>query len=135
MFVAGLLGAVVGALGGLLLAPQSGKSTREAISMLAKELSKKIKTETKETKERVLDVFGKATDEATQKYNEVKNSVVGKVAQVKTAGEKIDKDKYGKVVDEVVSEFKSELDSAKGSVSKIAMYLKKDWEKVKKALA
>lgn len=135
MFWAGLFGAALGAVGGLLLAPQSGRKTREKISSLAKELGKKVSTESKETKGRIKDVFGKVTDEATQKYNEVKNSVIGKVAQVKTAGEKIDKEKYIEVVDGVVSDFRSDLEGAKASVTKIATYLKKDWEKVKKALA
>ena len=126
-FAAGLLGAVAGAIGGLLLAPQSGKKTRQEISNLAAELSLKVKGKALETKKVVTAAFGK--------YEKIKNSLMGKVASLKTAGEKIDKVKYGKLVDEVVVEFKDDLKSTKNAAVKIASYLKKDWEKIKKSLA
>lgn len=134
-FLAGLLGALAGAVGGLLLAPKSGEETRKDITKLAAEISKKVKIETDETKDRVKDIYGKATQEATDKYNEVKNAVIAKVATIKTTGSEIDKEKYIKVVDDVVDEFKADFMSSKNGAVKIAGYLKKDWEKVKKALA
>lgn len=133
--MAGLLGAMAGALGGLLLAPKSGKETREDIAKLALQISKKVQTEADETKARVKDVFGKATDEATRQYKEVRAAIVSKVATIKTAGTEIDKEKYGKVVDEVVTDFKKDIDSTKGSAVKLGTYFKKDWEKMKKALS
>ena len=133
--MAGLLGAAAGIIGGLLMAPQSGKETRKAISLLATELSKKIKTSVDETEDRVKDVYGKVTDEAMEKYNQVKNAVVTKIASLKTTGNEIDKEKYRKVVDEVLADFKSDLDSTKNGAVKLATYLKKDWEKLKKTLA
>ncbi len=135
MFLAGIIGALAGAVGGLLLAPQSGKETRKDIVKLASKISKNLKNEASETTKQIKDVFGKVTDDATAKYNEVKNSVAGKVAALKTAGEEIDSVKYGRVVDDVVEEFKSDLKATKTGASKIAEYLKKDWDKVKKALA
>ena len=134
-FLAGVIGALAGAIGGMLLAPKSGKETRKDIAKLASDISKKIRTETNETKERVKDVFGKVTEEATDKYNEVKNAVVGKVASLRTAGEEMDKDKYGKVVEGVVADFKDDFKATKEGAGKIVNYLKKDWEKLKKALA
>ncbi len=134
-FVAGLLGAVAGAIGGLLLAPQSGKKTRQEISNLAAELSLKVKGKALKTKKEVTAAFGKYSEEGKIKYEKIKNSLMGKVASLKTAGEKIDKVKYGKLVDEVVVEFKDDLKSTKNAAVKIAGYLKKDWEKIKKSLA
>lgn len=134
-FMAGLLGALAGAVGGLLLAPKSGKETREDIAKLALQISKKVKTEASETKLRVKDVYGKATEEAVRKYNEIKSAIVSKIATVKNAGMEIDKEKYGKVVDEVVADFKGDIEGAKGSVTKITSYFKKDWDKMKKALS
>lgn len=134
-FLAGLLGAVAGAIGGLLLAPQSGKETRKDIVRLANELSKNIKVGVGETKKRVEEVFGKVTDETVAKYNEIRNSIIAKVAALKTAGTDIDKEKYAKVVDDVVTEFKSDFSDTKSGAVKIANFLKKDWDKVKKALA
>jgi len=133
-FLAGLLGAVAGAIGGLLLAPQSGKETRKDIVRLANQISKDIKTGVGETKKRVAEIFGKATDETVAKYNEIRNSIIAKIAALKTAGTAIDKEKYTRVVDEVISEFKSDFSDTKNGALKIAGFLKKDWDKVKKAL-
>jgi len=132
--LAGLFGAVAGAVGGLLLAPKSGKETREQISKMAAKLAKGVKGEVKETQARLKDIYGNATEEAQRKYEEVRNAVLGKVALLKTTGKEIDKDKYAKVVDDVVADFKTDLASTKDGVGKLAGYLKKDWEKVKKAL-
>lgn len=133
-FAAGLLGAVAGAVGGLLLAPQSGKKTRQEISNLAADLSLKAKGKALETKKEVTAAFGKYSEESRAKYEEIKSSLMGKVASIKTTGEKIDKVKYGKLVDEVVAGFKGDLKSSKNAVTKITAYLKKDWEKIKKSL-
>lgn len=133
-FLAGILGAVAGAIGGLLFAPQSGEETREDIAKLAADISKKVKTEAKETQKRVQEVFGEASETAMVKYNEIKEAVTQKVASVKTAGEDIDKEKYGKIVEGVVEEFKGDLEATKSGATKLIAQLKKDWEKIKKAL-
>lgn len=134
-FFAGVLGALAGAVGGLLLAPQSGKKTRQEIKDLAEELTLKVKTKADDTKDLVVDVYGKYTEEGKNKYLEIKDAVVTKVAAVKTAGEAIDREKYGKVVEDVVADFKEDLVATKSGSTKIINYLKKDWEKIKKALA
>ncbi|MBU1117758.1 YtxH domain-containing protein [Patescibacteria group bacterium] len=134
-FLAGLFGALAGAVGGLLLAPQSGAETREDIVKLTNEIAGKVKSRVDETTERVKDVFGKYTEEGKEKYLEIKDKVVSKVATVKTAGENIDKNKYGQVIEDVVAEFKDDLSATKDGAGKISKYLKKDWEKFKKALA
>lgn len=134
-FLAGLLGAAAGAIGGLLLAPQSGKKTRQEIAALAEEIALKIKTKADDTRDQVKDIYGKYTEEGKAKYLEIKDAVVAKVATVKTAGEEIDKEKYEKVVENVVADFKEDLEATKNGSTKIINYLKKDWEKIKKAIA
>ncbi|MCX6726651.1 MAG: YtxH domain-containing protein [Candidatus Shapirobacteria bacterium] len=135
VFLAGLFGAAAGAVGGLLLAPKSGKETREQISKMAADLAKSVKTEVKESQARLKDIYGETTEEAKRKYEEVRNTLMGKVALLKTTGKEIDRDKYVKVVDDVVADFKTDMVSTKDGAEKLAKYLKKDWEKVKKALA
>lgn len=133
-FLAGVLGAVAGAVGGLLFAPQSGKKTRQEIADLAEEITLKIKTKADDTRDQVKDIYGKYTEEGKAKYLEIKDTVVNKIAAVKTAGEELNKEKYGKVVEDVVADFKDDLEATKDSSTKIVAYLKKDWEKIKKAL-
>lgn len=133
--LAGILGTITGAVGGLLLAPQSGKKTRQQISNLAAELSIEAKDKVSETEKIVKDAFGKYSDEGKAKYVEIKNAIVSRVATVKTAGEKIDKDKYGQLVDEVLATFKKDLKRDKNTISKLSDFLKKDWDKIKKSLS
>jgi gas vesicle protein len=134
IFMAGLLGAMAGAIGGLLFAPQSGKKTREEIAQMAKDISKQIKSSVEDTEDKVKEVFGNANKMAMDKYKEIKTMAVNKVAALKGAGEEIDRDKYMDIVDDVVSEFKEDLSATKNGAVKMANQMKKDWEKVKKAL-
>jgi gas vesicle protein len=134
-FLAGLFGALAGAVGGLLLAPQSGKKTRQQIANLAADISLSVKEKADDTKNQVVDIFGKYSEEAKAKYLKIKDGVTNKVAEVKTVGGEINKEKYGKVVEEVVADFKNDFESTKDGATKMVNYLKKDWEKIKKAIA
>ena len=133
-FLAGLLGAVAGAVGGLLFAPKSGQETRKDITKLANKLVRAVKTEMEDTEDRVNEVFGEVTKTARDKYEEITSKVMEKVAAVKSAGEEIDKEKYGMIVEDVVSEFRNDFDTTKNGATKLANQLKKDWLKIKKAL-
>ena len=134
LFFASLLGVVAGAIGGLLLAPKSGKETREDIKRLAAELNEKVKHGVMETKDRVKTVFGEANEAAVEKYQQIKDQVNQKLAALKTTGEEIDKNKYAKVVDDVIEDFRDDLAATKDAGKKLSAMLKKDWERVKKAL-
>jgi len=133
-FLAGLLGALAGTVGGLLFAPKSGEETRGDILKLANKLAKAIKTEAENTEEKVVEVFGEASKTAKDKYNEISGKVMEKVAAVKSAGQEINKEKYGMIVEDVVSEYKNDFDATKNGATKLANQLKKDWLKIKKAL-
>ncbi|MFA5750261.1 MAG: YtxH domain-containing protein [Candidatus Shapirobacteria bacterium] len=133
-FLATMIGAVAGVIGGLLFAPQSGKKTREDLNKIAMKLIKEVQGTVKDTKEKVEEVFGNTSEEAINKYKEIKSSLMNKVAEVKTAGKEIDKEKYITIVEKVVDDFKSDLSTTKNGTIKLVAQLKKDWEKVKKAL-
>lgn len=132
--LAGLLGAVAGAIGGLLFAPQSGKETREDIAELANKITKQVKTGVTDTKDKVKEVFGNASEEAMEKYKEIRGKIVDKVAALKTVGNEINKEKYAEIVENIVDEFKSDFSATKNGAMKMANQMKKDWEKVKKVL-
>lgn len=132
--LAGLLGAVAGAVGGLLLAPASGQETREKIAKLANEIFKQVRLGVVETEHKVKEIYGNTTKAAKDSFLEVKQTVAEKVASVKEAGEAVDRDKYTRIVEKVVSDFKDDFKATKNGAEKMADYLKKDWEKVKKAL-
>lgn len=133
--LASLLGAVAGAIGGLLFAPQSGKETREDIAQLAGKITKQVKTGINDTKDKVKEVFGNVTEEAVEKYKEIRSTIVDKVAALKTVGNEINKEKYAEIVDKIVEEFKDDFSATKNGAMKMASQMKKDWEKVKKVLS
>jgi len=133
-FLAGIFGAIVGTVGGLLFAPQSGQETRKDITLLAKKIADQIKNSASDTQKKVKEVFGQVTDETKQTYNKIQSSLSSRVASVKTAGKLIDKDSYSQIVEDVVAEFKDDLKTTQNGAQKMVGQLKKDWLKVKKAL-
>lgn len=131
---AGVLGAIAGAVGGLLFAPQSGQKTRADVAKLADKIVKQIRLGAEETQKRIKDTYGASTQKARDSYEEIKQEISQKVAAVKEAGETVDKERYAKIVDNVIEGYKDDFEATKNGATKLAEMLKKDWEKVKKAL-
>lgn len=115
-FLVGFFGLLAGAAGGLLLAPLSGKETRD-------EMVKKIR-----------DIFGIYSTEYRDKFEKVRDALHKRLLALKKTGATIDSGKYMTIVDEVVTDYKSDISTTKDGFEKLSKYLKKDWDKVKKAL-
>ena len=107
------VGALVGSVAALLLAPKSGKETREDIKKLALDLG----------------------DKAEAIYLKVKKLLVKKIENIKRAGESIDETKYKDLVGEVVQNLKENKEIADKSATKLGQLLRSDWERVKKEIA
>ena len=107
------IGALAGAAAGVLLAPKSGKETREDIKKFAKD-----------TKEKGLEL-----------YEQAKAEVNKKIANVKKAGKKIDAEEYKKIVAEIVETFKGNGKLTEKAAKKLGEQLKSDWDNVKKQIA
>jgi gas vesicle protein len=108
-----IIGAIGGAVAGILLAPKSGEETREDIKKLAVDLK----------------------DKATDLYDNARKEVEKKIAQVKKAGEKLDEAKYKTLVSEVVEEFKQDAEVTSSVAKKLGEQLSADWSMVKKELS
>ena len=48
--------------------------------------------------------------------------------------DEIDKEKYSMIVEDVVIDFKEDLKATKDGAKKLVVQMKRDWEKIKKAL-
>jgi gas vesicle protein len=105
-----IIGALGGAIAGILLAPKSGEETREDIKKLALEMK----------------------DKAVDTYNKARLEVEKKIEQVKKAGEKIDEGKYKRIVAEVVDEFKRDAKVTSSAAKQLGEQLSGDWEMVKR---
>mgnify|MGYP001117807221 FL=1 len=108
-----ILGAAVGTVAGILLAPKSGKETREDIKQFA------------------LDVSNKAQD----LYVSSRKKVEAKIEDLKKAGKKIDFNEYKKLVQNVIDELKNDSEVASETARQIGEQLNKDWSEVKATIA
>ncbi len=112
-FIKGLaIGAVAGAVAGVLFAPKSGLETRRDLQELAENIK----------------------DKAVDTYSEARKKVEKKAKSLKSLGEKIDEKKYSSIVNEIVDEYKSKDILSSDSAKKLGTQLKKDWTTVKKAI-
>ncbi len=108
-----LLGAVAGGVAGVLLAPKSGKETRDDIMKLAEKVKK----------------------DATSYFEDAKTMLMQKVDALKAAGKKLDEKKYLEIVTEVVDELKKDRDLTMDAAKKIGTQLKRDWRKIENAFS
>lgn len=67
------IGSVIGAMTGILLAPKSGKETREDIANKSKEAAETTKKSVKESVETMKNVQGKVTEDVKDKLKDFKD--------------------------------------------------------------
>lgn len=113
-FLKGLfVGAIAGAVAGILLAPKSGKETRKDLKKLAMDFDEK----------------------ATELYNKAVVILRKKLNALKRAGKKIDETRYLDIVKDVVAEVEKDSAITSDAAKKIGHQLKKDWVIVKEELS
>ncbi len=126
------IGTVLGGLAAFFLSPTSGKQNREEAAKKFAELKKLL--EEKELEAKIKEIFGEWSDEAKQKYLEVKDQLAKRLAQLKEKINEIDKEKYVKVVNEITVELKKEFEKEAKFTGKIADKLHdslvEDWKKI-----
>jgi gas vesicle protein len=112
-FFSGLFtGLIAGAVAGILLAPKSGKETREDIKQFAVDMGEKV----------------------SDKYEEIKAEVDKRIADLKKAGKSIDWDIYKKMVNEVLNEFRKDGEVTAEVAERMGKQLGNDWNTVKASL-
>lgn len=128
-----MLGAVAGALAGLFLAPKSGRETREEMAKRWSELKEQI--EAGEIRERVQEVFGDIKDQSIKLYQQARKDLTHRLNNLKETFEKMDKEKYQKVVGEVIEDLKKTTKESSEKLGKLRDYFLEDWEKTSKKTA
>ena len=107
-----LVGAAIGAVAGLLFAPQSGDKTRKEIKKLASQIE----------------------DKTQDKYLLARKKVETKLLEVKEAGKKIDFEGYKKLVMQVVDEIKNDSDVTAQTAKEIGVKLNSDWNEIRSSI-
>ena len=107
-----LMGVLIGAAAGILLAPKSGKSTRKEL----KELAYKKK------------------EDAEVMYSEASRRVNRKIRDIKAIGGKIDKARYEALIADVLDDLQGHNEISSGAAEKLGLQLRDDWDMVRRQI-
>lgn len=125
------IGAIIGGITAFFLSPKSGKENIKDAKKKFEEL-KALMIE-KEVDKKVIEIFGQLSEEAKELYLLAKDDLAKRLSELKESLENIDKEKYLKVVDEVVQSFKTQGKSKSFNLDKLKKDLANQWEKLKKS--
>lgn len=123
-----LFGALVGGLTAFFLSPTSGPENRKLAAKKIKQLEKLLADPHLE--EKVKEIFGEATDEATTVYKKAKKDFIKTLAETKGTIESLDKEKVAEVANETVEILKKEAKHEGKEMEKLKVELAKEWKKL-----
>ena len=107
-----LMGVLIGAAAGILLAPKSGKSTRKELKELAY----------------------KKRDEAEVAYNEASRRLRRKMRDIQAIGGKIDRARYETLIADVLDDLQGHNEISSGAAEELGLQLRNDWDMVKRQI-
>lgn len=120
-FVCFVLGVIVGAIGGVLLAPKSGEETRKELKERADGLLEEGKDIYSTQKEKVIEAYEKGKQVAAEKTGELKKRIGEareKLSETISESVETTKEKVGqaaKKIEEVKEEIEEKIEEKKGS--------------------
>jgi gas vesicle protein len=120
-----VVGMVLGAIGGIFLAPKSGKENRDAVAKKFGEM--KDAMESGEMREKVQEVFGDLSDESVRLYTNAREGVLKGIEEVKN----MDGDDYARMVQNVIDKVKEGSKVHGDKLMKLKEQLVKDWPLMK----
>ena len=123
-----LVGTVLGGLTALFLSPKSGKENREMVIKMVKELKKDI--EKLEIDLKVREIWGEVSEEGEKIYRKARKDLLKKLDLLQDKWDELDKEKYMKMVEEVVEGLKKEMPKAADKVMELKESFVKDWNRV-----
>lgn len=123
-----LFGTIIGGLTAFFLSPTSGPENQKLVAKKMKELEKLLKETNIEKK--VKEIFGEATEEATEVYKKAKTQFIKTLAEAKGTIESLDKEKVSEVAHETVEILKKEVKKEGKEMEKLKAELSKEWKKL-----
>ncbi len=123
-----LFGTLVGGLAAFFLSPTSGRENREMVAKKIKELEKLLADS--DIEEKVKEIFGEVTEEATSTYKKAKKEFIKELADVKETVAGLDKEKVEKVAKNTVEIIKKEAKHEGQEMEKLKNELAKEWKKL-----
>ncbi|MEO6508372.1 MAG: hypothetical protein ABIO02_00300 [Patescibacteria group bacterium] len=120
-----IIGIILGAIGGLFLAPKSGKENRDAAAKKFEEMKGMI--ESGEAQEKIEKIFGDLSDESVRMYNNVREEVIDRVEKMKN----MNADDYAAMVQETIEKVKETGKMGAEQVKKMKDQFIQDYPDVK----
>src|SRR5438046_1089883 len=116
-----MFGIIIGAIGGVFLAPKSGKENREAVAKKMGEMKEMIVSG--EVQEKVKKIFGDVSEESIRFYNRAREEVMEGLETLKS----MDGDDYAAMVQDIVENIKESTKTSAEKISRLKDQLIKDW--------
>lgn len=123
------LGIVAGWFVKQLFDSPQGQKQREKVMTSARELQERLADS--DQAERVREVFGRVSKDATKTYQESKDRLVKELSMLKTSLGEIDKQKYVGIVTEIVTGLSKEKKLDAQQVERLTRSLTDDFKKLK----
>ena len=120
-----LIGMVVGAVGGIFLAPKSGKENRDTVAKKLSEMKEMM--ESGEMREKIQGIFGDLSDESVRLYSNARDVVLNGIEDVKN----MDSDDYAHMVQNVIDKVKEGTKASADSLMKLKDQMIQDWPMMK----
>lgn len=122
-----IMGTIVGAITAFFLSPKSGKENREEVLKKFKELEEWLKE--KEVDVKLKEIYGEASEEGRKLFEFVSREVKVVMDEVKEKIEDFDKEKYEKMIENVMNKAKKETKTTVEKLEKMKKHLLKQWQK------
>lgn len=121
-----IMGTIVGAITAFFLSPKSGKENREEAVKKFKELEEWLKE--KEVDVKLKEIYGEATEEGRKLFAFVRKEVAMVMGEVKEKFEDFDKEKYEKMIENVMNKAKKETKTTVQKLDKMKNHLLAQWQ-------
>lgn len=122
------IGTLLGGLAAFFLSPKSGEENREAVLKKMRELKKRI--DEMEIDKKVKEIYGEATEEGRKVFTKAKKGIINELEVLEEKWEHLDKEKYIKIVEGVVSDIAKETKESAEKMLKLKKAFMQDWEEI-----
>ena len=123
-----LLGTVLGGLAAFFLSPKSGEENREAVVKKIQELKGEI--DKMEIDKKVKEIYGEVTEDGKKAYLKAKKQILKGLDELQERWQEFDREKYVRMVEDAVSDAKSETKQTAEKLLKLKEMFVRDWNKV-----
>ncbi len=125
-----ILGTIIGAVAGILFAPQEGEKTRKELLKKKEEIEKLLKE--KDVDKKVKEIFDVVNTRTKKLYREAEISLIENLSKVREGWKNIDKETYKKLVSDTIDGFRKDTKIGLNKANKLKKQFLKDWDKLTK---